>query len=454
MEATKGLAPPESAPKDRDRDERKGARCDDVSAVCCDVIRDPRCCAGAGDPIEDLCKAIKATALSCYSDEVSVPAQGHIRAQLERHRKTIEAMNSNTISRLRGYLESRFVEPCARVGTVAAQSVMHGATQGQLSAFHRAGDVARNRNRYAGLTDALELRCSGCICSFSPKGSIRAAMRRLALVRLSEIVTGRRRSEVHKPRWSSIDVEGMKEHHKSLELVVITLDRAKMAQYGILASDVRSSLGRYVVHNGVPQRGQQDTIVADVSPNIHACIYVYYTHYASIHTLGRFMETAVVSSGGVIRDLKRIVTDHGVHLECPSVSLRHVMAYDDLDTSTLFCNDVKEVYSAMGISACFHLIRETIMHQADVSEEDALLVAGYMTWSGCPRPFVKQSVKDEYGPMFDMYYERPRHTLVEWAEREHADLLNNPYARVMVGTQDGDFSVISRSTRRNIRARQ
>lgn len=58
-----------------------------------------------------------------------------------------------------------------------------------------------------------------------------------------------------------------------------------------------------------------------------------------------------------------------------------------------------------------------------------------MTWKGKPESFKKQNVKNEYGHMFDMYFERPKTSLKDWIISEKKDYLNNPYSQLIVGQQ-------------------
>lgn len=96
------------------------------------------------------------------------------------------------------------------------------------------------------------------------------------------------------------------------------------------------------------------------------------------------------------------------------------------------CTDIKTVYELFGIESAKNLIYKTLIYNS-VRPYCAEFVSMYMTMSGKVLPFDREIISGKFGPLFDMYFSKPKDALVKWILSGNIDYINNPYTNVMTG---------------------
>jgi hypothetical protein len=310
---------------------------------------------------------------------------------------------------------------------------MHGIVQGSLSAFHSAGLGVKAHNLYMPLSDVLELRTGGCTCSFriightSRHDMIRAAssLRCVYIRDLISSVTIRSANTI--PPWmdDTIGRDALGCVLDNGHLMILGLNKPRMGAWNITMGAIEAAIGT-----------MSSTLTLLISPAMYACIYIYCRDYTIAYD-ARVTIGAKKIGAGTVSDIAIV----GDRLVCSSTHLSTVLAHGGVDLPTLFCNDAIQVWEHMGVAMCREILLASLIEGNGIHPSDASLIVDYMTWDGRPRTFTKQQIEGVHGPLFDMYYERPKGTLTHWITTGDRDTLDNPYSQLMVGAQRYPFSI-------------
>jgi hypothetical protein len=390
------------------------------------------------DKIEDICTDVINMVFMKSTTIAKSIIWEYLYYDLIKHKDIIEQYNDDKTNKLKIYLAKRFIEPCTPVGTIAAQSVTHGITQKQLSAFHVAGIKQTNIlniKRYLSVQDVLELTSNNknylCIAN-SINNTANHIKKELECLYMKDIIDRCTLERSYTPWWVYSDKKIdfiSKNNNEPQKIFIVHLNKNKIYEHGIIMKNIDILLKANI-------KGIQYVC----SPNFLCYIYFNVDRIETMSRVRNLINDILIKGN---KNIKNITVESENSISSNIESSNDLLISNKIDKTTFFCNDIKKVYELYGISACRDLIYETLTQDNSIGNKHALLIADYMTWTGEPESFKKQNVQDEYGHLFDMYFERPKNTLKDWVISGKYDILNNPYTQLMIGRQKSNFDILN-----------